>query len=144
MIRHMQSAYTWHHHTLQMQKPRASTPVQGRCRQFSDQCQKLPIQQRQSAIMHHAWEVVGAPHMPICSRRWCCVPCRNTDVPIDPETAEPVEVDTPNEVTAPASGSMHCRPRLAAQHRSHPPQKCSSYCCMTLLEVVLQSVSAAV
>lgn len=26
--------------------------------------------------------------------------CRNTDVPIDPETAEPVEVETPNEVSS--------------------------------------------
>jgi hypothetical protein len=34
------------------------------------------------------------------TRGVCAVCCRNTDVPIDPETAEPVEMDTPNEVCA--------------------------------------------
>ena len=27
-----------------------------------------------------------------------CLLCRSTDVPIDPDTGEPVDVDTPNEV----------------------------------------------
>lgn len=39
-----------------------------------------------------------------------CAGLSNTDVPIDPETAEPVEVDTPNEVCNSSYIAYHVLP----------------------------------
>lgn len=47
-----------------------------------------------------------------CTPRSCC--CRASDVPIDPETGEPVEVDTPNEVNLDAAAGHQAFCRTAA------------------------------
>lgn len=53
--------------------------------------------------------------------------CRSTDVPIDPDTGEPVDVDTPNEVSQIIS--LHaCGSRLLPVHAvdsHHPPNAAS-------------------